>query len=198
MYRTAILFVVLASSAASADRLTLSFGAGIREQSLHGDLQATPQAEPMVDPTDAAPALELMAGYRVLPGVAVGGRFGFSKIDVQKHWGHSSDGELLDGYERTPLDFSLAVQLEYRRLWLSPWVGVQAMYAADQSRYVDDRSGKMSASDISTDWSSSLSYGVTGGVDVLKNGDDRMTVFAGAQTGTGGYSAITFGIGYRR
>jgi hypothetical protein len=197
--RTAVLGLVLAtSSMATADPLTLSVGAGVRQQSLHGELRATPEADPMVDPTDVAPAVDVMAGYRILPGLAIGGRFGISKFDVQKKWGRSSDGELFDGYERTPLDFALVVQLEYSRLWLSPWAGVQAMYAVDQSRFESDFSDRMSASDLTADWSSSLSYGATGGVDVLKRRSDRMTVFAGAQTGTGGYSAVTFGLGYRR
>jgi hypothetical protein len=199
MLRTALLcFVVGTSSAAAAEPLALTVAAGYRQQSLHGELQATPQADAMSNPKDTGAALEVMAGYRIMPGLVLGARFGVSRIDVEKEWGRSSSGPQYDGYLRTPIDTALVVQVEYSRLWLAPWIGVQAMHAVDQARSANETGGGESARDLSSDWSSSLSFGADAGVDVVQYAGNRVTVFAGAQSGTGGYSAFTVGLGYRR
>ncbi len=190
--------VALAATPASADRFAVGVLTGLRQQSFHGTLQATPQATPMGDVTDAAPSLDVMAGVRLLPQLAIGARFGLSQVDVQRYWGHGSDYNDFDGYLRTPYDTSLFVQVEYGRAWLAPWFGVQSLHATDQARGESMFDGSSAARDLSDHWESSLSYGVTAGADVLVIHGNRVSLFSGAQGGTGGYSAVTFGVGYRR
>ena len=201
MLRTAIAIGLLGlmTSSAAADRFTVGVWTGLREQSYRGTLQATPEAMPMGGVTDSAPALEVMGGVRLLPMLAVGARFGVSQVSVESYAGTSSCCTHYDGYLRTPIDASVFVQVEYGRVSLAPWIGLQRLHAVDEDRiYANDDYYTTKALELSSDWSSSLSYGATLAVDVYRTHGNRIALFAGTQGGTNGYSAITFGAGYRR
>ena len=201
MLRTAIVIGLLGltTSAAAADRLTIAVWTGLREQSYRGKLQATPEAMPLGHVTDVGLALEVSGGYRILPMLAVGARLGLSQVNVQSYAGRSSCCTYRDGYLRTPIDASVVVQVEYSRVSLAPWIGLQAMDSVDETR-VEPNDGHTSAGafKLSSQWSSSLSYGATLAIDVYRTQGHRIALFAGAQSGTGDYSAVSFGLGYRR
>jgi hypothetical protein len=191
--------IVLAASPAAADRFTVGVWTGLREQSYRGKLQATPEAMPLGDVTDTAPALEVMGGVRILPMLAIGARFGISQVNVQSYAGQSSCCTDYDGYLRTPIDASVFVQVEYSRVSLAPWLGLQGMHSVDEDR-LEPKDDYYTAKtfELSNNWSSALSYGATLAVDVYRTHGNRIALFAGAQGGMNGYSAISFGLGYRR
>ena len=191
-----VLSLILASAVASADPITFGIGVGVRQQTLAQDLKASPQAAPIVDPSDTSASVTALVGYRVRPWLAVGARFGIGQLDVQKRWGYSSAGPEYDGYIRTPVDVALTAQLEWKRLWLAPWIGVQAMHEVDQNRVVD---GVMDgAYDVRNGWSTHLAVGVTAGVDVYEHAGNRVAIYVDVEHSTGGYSAVSFGLAYRR
>ena len=199
MHLAAALAVVTVSTVAFADTLAFGLGAGVRRQQLSRELKASPQADPIEDPSDTSASLTAMVGARVRPWLAIGGRISYGRLDAQKRWGRTSAGPAYDGYVRTPLDLAAVVQLEWKRLWLAPWAGLEAIHELDQNRTIPDAGDMEPTSyDLRSEWSAHLAGGLTFGVDVFAHGADRAALYVDLQHGTAGYSAVTLGAAYRR
>src|SRR5262245_44910614 len=110
MRRACVLVVILASAPALADPLTFAIGVGVREQIVARDLKASPEAAPMVDPTDLSASATALVGYRLRPDLALGLRLGLGRLDVEQEFGNRSGTSSRDGYIRMPVDLAATVQ----------------------------------------------------------------------------------------
>ena len=202
MRMRALLLLLLASTAHAAPAIAVGAGIGITDQIEYGAYHKEGTGEA---------SAQLRIGYRPDDRIAI---VLYADITESIRFDIKSGDDVSSRewrYIIAPGDLGVSAQLEYGRLWIAPWLGVNVARTHrtfTQTRCTVQPYCTTEPSTVDEAWDKNFAYGVVGGVDVFQHHAERVGMFIGLQShsvpddpqppASPGYISLTLGVGYRR